>query len=95
MMQPPDFSFSRSSADGKPAVLPFAGAITGLNDGLALVSIGKDDGIQAGDTVLFSRGDSYLGEAVVTRSEANVSVCRISESMPELRKGDVVEIPAN
>ena len=94
MIQPPQF-LTDDPDNGMPAVSPVAGNVLELNGNTALLSLGTDDGIQRGDTILLSRGDVFLGKAIVTRSQANVSICEIPETLSEVQRGDSVQIPAD
>ena len=57
-------------------------------EGLLMVSIGSDDGLNPGNKLEISRGDSYLGRVEVVTVEPNRAICKV---LPEYRQGVMME----
>ncbi len=57
-------------------------------EGLLMITIGSDDGLNPGNKLDVSRGDSYLGKIEVVTVEPNRAVCKV---LPEYRQGTMME----
>ena len=55
------------------------GVVARVKDNYIAISLGTDDGIREGHTVDIFRGDRFIGKAVVTKAEFNMSAARLDK----------------
>ncbi len=55
------------------------GVVIRVKDDYIAISLGTDDGLRNGHTFDIYRGDRYIGKAVVTRAEYNMSAARLDK----------------
>lgn len=73
---------------------PIRGEITGVNGGIAEISVGSADGVAPGMEFMLYRSTSkssqpeYLGTLRITRVEANRSAGVVEQANGEIRRGD-------
>ena len=86
------------AADLKPDTILSAppavnGEVVRVMDSLALLSVGRDDGVRIGHTLDVSRGTTYVGRLKVQRVDDNYSVAEMLDSYRRstLRTGDRVD----
>ncbi len=58
---------------------PVDGVVIRVKDDYIAISLGTDDGLRNGHTFDIYRGDRYIGKAVVTRAEYNMSAARLDK----------------
>jgi hypothetical protein len=73
------------------------GVVLQVKERLITVSLGTDDGIRNGHTLDIYRGDRFVGQAVVTNANFNLSAARIDNSLTQsqVREGDHVTTKFN
>lgn len=67
------------------------GEVLAVGPEMIEISIGEDDGIKPGHTVVVSRRDKYLGRAEITRVAPDRAVGRIQQRNAPFQEGDRVQ----
>lgn len=70
------------------------GEVLAVNTDMIEISLGGDDGIKAGHTVMVSRGDKFLGRAQITQVKPDRAVGRIKYRNAPIQEGDRVQTKA-
>jgi hypothetical protein len=79
----------RSEATGRLPELQ--GTVTELKDQeFVEISLGADDGLRTGDTLIVFRDETYLGKITILRVAPDKSVARIDSRKGDIRRGDRV-----
>jgi vacuolar-type H+-ATPase subunit I/STV1 len=68
------------------------GIVMKVQDDLIVVSLGTDDGLRTGHTLDLFRGDKFIGKAIVSKAEFNMSAARVVTEFRQavVREGDHV-----
>ena len=68
------------------------GIVMTVEGDLIVISLGTDDGLRAGHSLDLYRGDKYIGKAIVSKAEFNMSAARVVAEFRQavVRKGDHV-----
>jgi hypothetical protein len=70
------------------------GEVVAVGKDMIEISIGEDDGLKPGHTVVVSRSDKYLARAQITRVTPDRAVGRIQYRNAPIQEGDRVQTKA-
>ena len=73
-----------------PTSSPISGTVVQVQGGLAEISVGESDGVRAGMRFIVYRGDDYLSDLEIDRTDVNNAAGRLILTRGEVRPGDLV-----